>query len=46
MEVAVLTRQLGTLLRAGVQLSESLAALIEQAEDPTSSMCCPTSRCR
>ena len=34
MEVAVLTRQLGTLLRAGVQLSESLAALIEQAEDP------------
>jgi general secretion pathway protein F len=32
-EVAVLTRQLGTLLRAGVQLSESLAALIEQAED-------------
>ena len=31
MEVAVLTRQLGTLLRAGVQLSESLAALIEQA---------------
>lgn len=34
MEIAVLTRQLGTLLRAGVQLSESLAALIEQAEDP------------
>lgn len=33
-EVAVLTRQLGTLLRAGVQLSESLAALIEQSEDP------------
>ncbi|HMU39580.1 MAG TPA: type II secretion system inner membrane protein GspF [Pseudomonadota bacterium] len=32
-EVAVLTRQLGTLLRAGVQLSESLAALIDQAED-------------
>ena len=31
MEIAVLTRQLGTLLRAGVQLSESLAALIEQA---------------
>lgn len=34
MELTVLTRQLGTLLRAGVQLSESLAALIEQAEDP------------
>lgn len=33
-EVAVLTRQLGTLLRAGVQLAESLQALIEQAEDP------------
>jgi general secretion pathway protein F len=33
-EVAVLTRQLGTLLRAGVQLSESLQALIEQSEDP------------
>lgn len=32
--VAILTRQLGTLLRAGVQLSESLAALIDQAERP------------
>lgn len=32
--IAILTRQLGTLLRAGVQLSESLAALIEQAERP------------
>jgi len=30
--IAVLTRQLATLLRAGVQLSESLAALVEQAE--------------
>lgn len=32
--LAVLTRQLATLLRAGVQLSESLQALIEQAERP------------
>jgi general secretion pathway protein F len=32
--VAILTRQLATLLRAGVQLSESLAALVEQAERP------------
>ncbi len=32
--VAILTRQLATLLRAGVQLSEALAALIEQAERP------------
>lgn len=32
--IAVLTRQLATLLRAGVQLSEALAALIEQAERP------------
>lgn len=32
--ISILTRQLGTLLRAGVQLSESLAALIEQAERP------------
>ncbi len=32
--IAVLTRQLATLLRAGVQLSESLAALVEQAERP------------
>jgi general secretion pathway protein F len=32
--IAVLTRQLGTLLRAGVQLSESLTALVEQAERP------------
>jgi general secretion pathway protein F len=30
--IAVLTRQLATLLRAGVQLSESLTALIDQAE--------------
>jgi general secretion pathway protein F len=30
--IAVLTRQLATLLRAGVQLSESLAALVDQAE--------------
>ncbi len=32
--MAILTRQLGTLLRAGVQLSESLTALIDQAERP------------
>lgn len=32
--ITVLTRQLGTLLRAGVQLSESLTALVEQAERP------------
>ncbi len=32
--IAILTRQLATLLRAGVQLSEALAALIEQAERP------------
>lgn len=32
--IAVMTRQLATLLRAGVQLSESLAALIDQAERP------------
>ncbi len=32
--IAILTRQLATLLKAGVQLSESLSALIEQAERP------------
>lgn len=32
--IAILTRQLATLLRAGVQLSESLTALVEQAERP------------
>lgn len=32
--IAILTRQLATLLRAGVQLSESLQALVEQAERP------------
>jgi general secretion pathway protein F len=32
--IAILTRQLATLLKAGVQLSESLTALIEQAERP------------
>jgi general secretion pathway protein F len=31
-DVAVLTRQLGTLLKAGIPLAESLAALIEQAD--------------
>jgi general secretion pathway protein F len=33
-EVATLTRQLGTLLKAGVPLAESLAALVEQIEKP------------
>jgi len=32
--IAVLTRQIATLIKAGVQLSESLSALIEQAERP------------
>lgn len=32
MQVAVLTRQLGTLLRAGVPLAESLGALVDQVE--------------
>ena len=32
--IAILTRQLGTLLRAGVQLAEALTALIEQADRP------------
>ena len=33
-EVATLTRQLGTLLKAGVPLAESLGALVEQIERP------------
>ena len=33
-EVATITRQLGTLLKAGVPLAESLAALVEQVERP------------
>ncbi len=33
-EIAVLTRQLATLLKAGVPLVEALAALIEQVENP------------
>ena len=33
-QVAVLTRQLGTLLKAGVPLAESLAALVDQVERP------------
>jgi general secretion pathway protein F len=32
--IAVMTRQLASMLRAGVQLAESLTALIEQAERP------------
>jgi general secretion pathway protein F len=32
MQVAVLTRQLGTLLKAGVPLAESLGALVDQVE--------------
>src|SRR6478736_5112268 len=32
--VAVLTRQLGTLLRAGVPLADSLGALVDQVEKP------------
>ncbi|MFI5290959.1 MAG: type II secretion system F family protein, partial [Polyangia bacterium] len=34
MQVAVITRQLATLLRAGVPLAESLAALVDQLERP------------
>jgi len=33
-EVATLTRQLGTLIKAGVPLAESLGALVEQIERP------------
>ncbi len=33
-EVGVFTRQLGTLLRAGIPLAESLAALVDQVENP------------
>jgi general secretion pathway protein F len=33
-QVAILTRQLGVLLRAGVTLGEALAALVEQTERP------------
>lgn len=33
-ETAVFTRQLATLLRAGIPLAESLAALIDQVENP------------
>src|SRR5947209_2887518 len=32
--VAILTRQLGVLLKAGVPLSEALAALVDQADSP------------
>src|SRR4051812_13008896 len=32
--VAVITRQMGTLLKAGVPLSESLGALVDQVERP------------
>ncbi len=35
-ELALMTRQLATLLKAGMPLMESLAALIEQAEKPVS----------
>lgn len=34
LQVAVITRQLATLLRAGVPLAESLAALVDQLERP------------
>jgi general secretion pathway protein F len=34
MSVAVLTRQLGTLIKAGVPLSEALGALVDQIERP------------
>ncbi len=34
-QVAVITRQLGTLLKAGVPLAESLGALVEQLERPS-----------
>jgi general secretion pathway protein F len=34
-ELAVLTRQLATLLKAGVTLVESLAALVDQSDNPT-----------
>jgi general secretion pathway protein F len=34
LQVAVLTRQLGTLLKAGVPLAESLGALVDQIERP------------
>jgi general secretion pathway protein F len=34
MQVAVITRQMGTLLKAGVPLAESLAALVDQVEKP------------
>src|SRR5262249_34158576 len=33
-QVATITRQLGTLLKAGVPLAESLGALVEQLERP------------
>src|SRR6185436_12747419 len=33
-EIAALTRQLATLLRAGIPLAESLGALFEQTENP------------
>lgn len=33
-DVAILTRQLATLIRAGIPLSESLSALVEQATSP------------
>jgi general secretion pathway protein F len=34
-EIALLTQQLGTLLKSGIPLSEALGALIEQTEIPT-----------
>jgi general secretion pathway protein F len=34
LQVAVITRQLGTLLKAGVPLAEALAALVDQLERP------------
>jgi general secretion pathway protein F len=34
-QVAIITRQLGTLLKAGVPLAESLGALVEQTERPS-----------
>ncbi len=34
MQVAIITRQLGTLLKAGVTLAESLGALVDQVERP------------
>ena len=41
-QVAIITRQLGALLRAGVPLAESLGALSIRVERPGSSACSPT----